>query len=345
MELNLLTGYNGFYGQGRKPWVSLDTALFIKHLEANGITIVQADWKHLASGSWQPQGASILYSFSQLPHIRGWLKDQLTSLASSNRLIPSLPLLLCHENKGFSWLYQQRLGITEPRAWYLCHPSDIPVELPYPIVLKTISGTNAKGVWLCKDRQELLGRVGSLAPKLSAGVKLDHFRRVHFRKHRQYDGYPDFEPVSDADAWLEYMRPGSAFLLQEYIPGLDCDYRVIAIGTRLYVMRRFAREGDFRASGTKRFDFEVQPPEGLLDFAADIAKRFDTPFLSMDIGHKQGRSYLFEFQGSHFGTAAIVRSQGFYTRKQGAWQFQEVKSELEKTLAAGLLEYLEIAAH
>jgi len=345
MELHLLTGYQGFYGQARKPWVSIDTDRFVRHLEAGGIKVSLAVWSDLASGQWQPQDSTILYSFSQLPHIRGWLKDQLTNLAISNRLIPSLPMLLCRENKGFSWLYQQKLGITEPRAWYLCHPDDIPADLPYPIVLKTISGTNAKGVWLCKDRTELLGKVASLAPKLSVWDTLDHFRRVHFRKGRSYEGYPDFEPKSDAAAWLEYRRPGAAFLLQEYIPGLDCDYRVIAIGTRLYVMRRLTREGDFRASGTKLFDFSAQVPEGLLEFAADIAKRFDTPFLSMDIGHKQGRSYLFEFQASHFSTAAVVRSQGFYTRKQGAWQFQEVKSELEKTLADGLLEYLEIAAH
>jgi len=189
MELHLLTGYQGFYGQARKPWVSIDTALFVRHLEAKGIKVIQADWKGLASGNWQPQDATILYSFSQLAHIRGWLKDQLTNLAISNRLIPSLPLLLCHENKGFSWLHQQSLGITEPRAWYLCHPDDIPADLPYPIVLKTISGTNARGVWLCKDRTELLGKVASLAPKLTVWDTLDHFRRVHFRKGRSYEGY------------------------------------------------------------------------------------------------------------------------------------------------------------
>lgn len=341
MDLHLLTGYKGFYGQSRKPWVSIDTLKLVRHLEAGGLKVTQADWHDLATGSYHPQGATILYSFSQIAHIRGWLKDQLTVLAGSNRLIPSLPLLLCHENKGFSWLHQQSLSITEPQAWYLCSPQDIPADLPYPIVLKTISGTNAKGVFLCKDRAELLNKVSSLAPGLSPMVKLDHFRRSHLRKGRSYEGYPGFEPKRDADDWLEYMRPGAAFLLQQYIPGLDCDYRVIATGSRYYVMRRLTREGDFRASGTKRFDFTSQAPDGLLDFAADIASRFDTPFLSMDIGHKQGRNWLFEFQASHFGTAAIVRSRGYYQRQEGSWQYREARSELEQSLAAGLLEYLE----
>jgi len=340
MRLHLLTGYDAFYGQSRKPWVSIDTAAFIRHLQGLGIDVATADWHDLAMGNFHPQDATILYSFSQIAHIRDWLKDQLSMLAGGNRLIPSLPLLLCHENKGYAQLYQQSLGIIGPKAWYLCDPRDIPSDLAYPVVLKTISGTNAKGVFLCKDRAELLKRIAGLSASLSLGVKLDHIRRRHLRKGRSYEGYPGFNPQQDADSWLEYMRPGTAFLLQEFIPGLDCDYRVIAIGQRLYVMRRLTHEGDFRASGTKRFEFELEVPDGLLDYALDIYKRFGTPFLSMDIGHSKGRSYLFEYQASHFGTAAIARSRGFFVNEAGKWVHRAGKSDLELTLAQGLAEYL-----
>jgi len=340
LELYLLTGYNGFYGQSRKPWVSLSTPTLIKELRVCGLTVHTADWHDLASGSFNPRDSNILYTFSQLTHIRDWLKDQLHFLAERNRLIPSLSLLLCHENKGYAWLYQKSKGIDTPRAWYLCDSRDIPPDLSYPVVLKTISGTNARGVFLCRGHQELLDRIKALVPAISPTVKLDHLRRRYLRGGRTYPGYPGFEPRRDADDWLQYMRPGVAFLLQEYISGLDCDYRVIAIGSKFYLMRRLTKSGDFRASGTKRFDFEAAPPAGLLDYARSIAQRFDTPFLSLDIGHKGGNNYLFEFQASHFGTAAIVRSQGYYRQFSGSWEFCKGGSSLEQTLAEGLAEYL-----
>ena len=51
-------------------------------------------------------------------------------------------------------------------------------------------------------------------------------------------------------------------------------------------------------------------------------------------------AYFFEFQASHFGTAAIVRSQGYYRRVSGSWEFCKGSSSLEQTMAEGLAEYL-----
>lgn len=338
--IHLLTGYNSFYGQSRKPWVSIDTGAFVGQLRARDIEVVQADWHDLALGKFRPVNSTIVYSFSQLEHIRAWLKDQLSILAIQNRLIPSLPLLYCHENKGFAQLFLESMGIRAPRAWYICSAEDIPDELPYPIVLKKIYGSNGKGVFLCANRAQLKAKIARLNLSLSMWVRLDHQRRRHLRKGRIYEGYPDFEPRRDADDWLFYMREGGQFLLQEYIPGLNCDYRVIATPSRSYLMRRFTNEGDFRASGTKKFDFDLQPPEGMLDFARAIYERMDNPYLSMDVGYQDGVCHLFEFQASHFGTAAIVRSRGYYALEDGAWRYKEEKSNLETVLAEGLSLYL-----
>jgi hypothetical protein len=191
-------------------------------------------------------------------------------------------------------------------------------------------------VFLCRDRDELLAHLHRLSGNVKIKDRLDHLRRRHLRSGRRYPGYPDFEPGSDADAWLDYLTPGKAFVIQEFIPGLDSDYRVIGIGDRFYLMKRMANKGDFRASGTKKFVFETDPPEGLLDYAHDVFTRFGTPFLSMDIGHRQGRNYLFEFQALHFGTAAIVRSTGFYRITEKGWDYKVQASGLEQTLAQGL---------
>ncbi len=341
MKLILVTASGQFFGQARKPWVSIDTAKLIRNLQERGFEVELLEFHQLAAQAHTLRNEVIFYTYSQLDYLRGYIKDIMLVVSRANRIIPSLELLLCHENKGFAELYKRSLGLSEPQAWYLSHSRELAgLQIHYPVVLKTTSGTNAKGVFLCEDESELRKRLKTLAKPVSLAARLDSQRRRYLRPGRKYQGYPDFNPVKDADQWLEYMRPGSCFVLQEFIPGLDCDYRVIAVQERFYVMKRLTLRGDFRASGTKHFVFEFTVPEGLLDFAADVYHRFDTPYLSMDIGHKEGRNHLFEYQALHFGTAAIVRSTGYYQRVVANWEFVETGSGLEETLAYGLAAYL-----
>jgi len=340
-DLLLVNAERGFFGQERKPWISMDVPLLASTLKALGYAVRITDIGSLALQAGSIKDQTIFYAFSQREHLRAYIKDVMQVLNPRNRIIPSLPLLLCHENKGYAELYRQQLGISSPSGHYINDAGMIPtLKLTYPIVLKTIAGTNARGVTLCQSEADLLKAVKSLSSGPGLFNRIDHLRRKHLRKGRTYEGYPDFAPQSDADAWLEYMTPKTSFVLQEFIPGLDCDYRVIAIQGRYYVMQRLVNKGDFRASGTKRFVFDAQVPDDLLDYAEDTFRKFDTPFLSMDIGHSSTGNHLFEFQALHFGTAAIVRSQGFYQRMDGGWQFVRAQSKLEETLADGLHRYL-----
>lgn len=341
-EILILTWPGGFFGQARKPWDSLDTDKLISNLRQMNHTVEVAEISRLGENAWALQHKSIFYSFSQKAHNRAYLKDLMQILNRQNTLIPSLEMLLCHENKGYAAWHTASLGIPSPRTLYLADVADLEdMDIEYPIVLKSVCGTNGKGVFLCSHRAELLEKIKALGGKLSWTVHLDHWRRKHLRKHKHFDGYPHFDAGQDADDWLEYMRPGTAFVLQEFIPGLSCDYRVIVLQDRYFVMQRLTKAGDFRASGTKKFVFDVQLPGGMLDFAADVYQRFDTPFLSLDIGHSPQGFHLFEYQALHFGTGAIVRSQGYHHQVGNKWAFVNQHNVLEHEMAAALHRYLE----
>lgn len=340
-DIYLLTEPARFFGQSRKPWASLDTPALVKELQIRGFNVRESCFDAVANHRVEIRNSVVFYAFSQREHRREYIKDLMRHLDRENRLVPSLDLLLCHENKGYAELYKRRAGIIQPQAWYLSGAEDLDaLTVSYPIVLKTVSGTNARGVWLCRDEAELRKHIAAISGKVSLGTRLSYYRRRHFRAKRQYPGYPDFQPAQDAEQWLAYMTPGQRFVLQEFIPDLDCDYRVIAAGSRFYLMKRLTRGGDFRASGTKRFVFDFTPPEGLLDFARDVGRRLDSPFLSMDIGHSGGGFHLFEFQALHFGTAAIVRSQRYYLYEGGSWSQVDGRGGLEQFLAQGLSDYL-----
>ncbi|MDD2422648.1 MAG: hypothetical protein PHG34_00365, partial [Candidatus Cloacimonetes bacterium] len=172
--------------------------------------------------------------------------------------------------------------------------------------------------------------------------KLDFWRRRHLRKHKQFPGYPDYDLNKDALAYQDYMSLELPFVLQEYIPGLSYDYRVIILGEKYFISKRHTKAGDFRASGAKLFDFDIKDPAAVLNKAKSLYELFNAPFLSVDLGENAaGELFLFEYQAAHFGINAIVRGKGYYTHENQNWLFHQEKQAFEKYLAQGLIHYLE----
>jgi len=200
MRILFVTLKNSFFGQKRKPWVSIDTPKFIRLLEGMGHDVERIEFARLANLAATLKGETIFYSFSQRGHLRDYIKDVMQLVSRENRIIPSLDLLLSHENKGYAELYKQILGINELKSHYLSDMEDINLcDLDYPVVLKTITGSNARGVFLCSSETELRRRIKAITPSLPLGKRLDALRRKYLRGHRTYPGYPDFdEPASSS---------------------------------------------------------------------------------------------------------------------------------------------------
>ncbi|RKY50915.1 MAG: hypothetical protein DRP86_02855 [Candidatus Neomarinimicrobiota bacterium] len=338
-ELVLLTGDKGFYGQTRKAWVSMDISMLETRLSSMGYTIQRYTFQELYNRNILFSGKTILYSFSQKENVRQYIRDIIFHLSKTNTVIPSLDLLLCHENKGFQELYKRELGMTGLKAWYFSGLQDIDsYDIPYPVVLKTVSGSNGKGVFLIPDQKSLERQVQKLT-RVGFWARVDLFRRRYFRK-RSYPDYPLHDDYQDYLQYREYITQHRNFILQEFIPGLTYDTRVLALEGKFFVTRRHTRKGDFRASGTKKFDFDFTPDDGLLEFASKTVERFNTPFLSMDIIHNEETFYLIEFQASHFGVNVITKSRGYYTREGDSWAFKDDKQAVELEIADALDRYL-----
>lgn len=341
-KLIFLTGYDGFFGQTRKPWLSMDTGRIIKLLEASGIDCIRSSIDTLANRDQLPENGFVFYTFSQRDNMRRLLTDLIQDLQlRGNLLIPALDLLHCHENKGYQVLYAKRHSIDTLKSYYLSSKRELTnLDACYPLVLKTLTGSNGKGVFLVNSPVQALRQITRLEPALSIGKKLDILRRKLFRSTKSFPFYPQLTGKADTAFYRDYITPELPFVLQEFIPGLEYDYRVIILGKRYYVTKRLNRDKDFRASGAKRFIFDAEVPASLLDYARSVYARLHTPFLSLDIGVKQDKHYLFEFQALHFGINAIVRAQGFYQPGSSGWNFIPDKIPIEDSIASGLAAYL-----
>jgi glutathione synthase/RimK-type ligase-like ATP-grasp enzyme len=341
-RLIVLTGYDHFFGQSRKPWVSIDTKLLLHNLHKSGIEIDEVPFHKVANNQVDIKDSIVFYTFSQRDNLRSYINDVVFNLANKgNHVIPSLELLRCHENKGIQECIKHNLKIDNLKSLYLSSKRElIEYQITYPVVLKTITGSNGKGVFLIQNKSQLLKTISDIEPKLYLATKLDLLRRKYLRLPKIFPGYERVDLKKDYEQYGDYITPEKCFVLQEFISGLEFDYRVIILGKHFFVTKRLTRKDDFRASGAKRFTFDFQATDELLDYAQDIYNKFSTPCLSLDIGVKDNQYYLFEFQALHFGINAIVRGKGYYHQTNKGWEFQERKVVFEDELSNSLIEYL-----
>jgi len=342
-EILLLTGRNKFFGQTRKPWVSIDTDLLIEKLQEYGFTVNAMEFDDIVNSTEIISNSIVFYTFNQKIEYRNYIQDAINSLSkNSNIIIPSYELLLCHENKGYQELYKKQKGIKSLESFYLSSYKDIEkYTLKFPIVLKTVDGSNGKGVFLCHNKEELISKAKSLG-KLTVFEKLDLFRRKYLRKQKKIADYPEYSNISDYYLYKDYIEQEKRFILQEFVPNQKYDFRVLVIFDKYFVMKRHNRDNDFRASGAKKFDCEIEYDEKLLNKAKEIFKLMDSPYLSMDFIYNENISEysLIKFQALHFGISAITKGNGYYQYK-GQWEFKEYKTKFEYELAYGLVKYIE----
>ena len=342
-RLYFITGKDKFLGQFRKPWYSLKAEVFEKELQKTGWEVVTCEFHEVVNGLVEINDSIVFYSFSQKAALREYYKDVVFFLQQrGNVVLPSYELLLCHENKGFQELYKKQMGLDDLWSLYLSDVSEIDKhKISYPVVLKTLDGSNAKGVFLIKDEGSLRRKLKEITPAYTIAEKLDLIRRRYFRFKKTAKGWQEYEPRDDYYRYAEYIRQTRSFILQEYIPDLEHDFRVLVVHDQYYVTKRHVGKDDFRASGSKLFDFDTGDVQAMLDYAAGLAGKFNLPYISLDIVKQGEKFHLLEYQASHFGTNVIKLSGGYYQWGEDRWEYVTAKPDVSEVLAKGLVRYLD----
>ncbi|UCE04868.1 MAG: hypothetical protein JSW07_14750, partial [bacterium] len=114
----LLTGNNNFFGQTRKPWVSMNVEKLQGIIRDHGFEVERYSFHEIVNRTEIVKNSIIFYTFSQKENRREYIKDVIHYLGNSgNILIPSYDLLLCHENKGYQELYKKRINLTSLKSY------------------------------------------------------------------------------------------------------------------------------------------------------------------------------------------------------------------------------------
>jgi len=331
-EIVLITDYrNTFYSskKNEKLLCSMDISEIEKAFERNGFRLKVLQFSDVDfSSDWANK--FVIYQSAEDPglHYRSYVEDVVMGLGLLGAcMIPSFPFLRAHNNKSFFEIFRKTLLSNDidnlKTSIFGTYEDFLKCEVSYPAVIKTSSGAGSSGVQLASSRQE----ADRIVKKIT------------------FSGY-------DIDFAKELLRrvltPGrvphsvhrNKFIIQEFIPGLDHDFRVQFYGPRAFVMRRGVRANDFRASGSGKFGWPEELPEGLLDFGWKVARAFDVPHVSMDLAVQGSQFYLIEAQFLQFGTSAVERAQHHWEREGQGWHKTTGPSVLESVFADGIIWYL-----
>jgi glutathione synthase/RimK-type ligase-like ATP-grasp enzyme len=343
-DIILLTDYKGNFGSkwNAKPYRSgMDQNLIKKYFNEENFNTLFLKF-HNAIKINDFSNKIILYTSSEDPEYiyKSYIEDVILNIKLKGALMfPKFEFLRANNNKVSMELLRKNslnknlktiksieFGCYEEYLEYIKEE-----KISFPLVYKESEGAMSKGVFLAKDKNELEKIIkNSSSNKYRLKNYTTRLKDIYrSKKHPNY--------VKDSI----YRKK---FILQEFIPNLNFDLKVLIFGSKIYICKRPTKKGDFRASGSGAdrylFGSKVDIPKGLFDFVDQIRNEFDTPNLSVDIAYDGVSFHLIEFQAIYFGTSIIVKSDGFYKKTNDKYVFSKDKVDVEKVYVDSIIEYL-----
>ncbi len=334
-KIFLFTDYRGqFYSSTRYRGAAVDLNRLKDYFKKFNFELIVRPFSKIDFRTQNYRGQWVLYQSSEDPGLfyRSYIDDLISGLFSQGaKLIPSLFQFKAHHNKHFMEIVRdlqnspeiknikaRRYGTLED---YLKDIEEIKKE---DFVLKSSNTSKSRGVFLLKSLKK--------KTKLSKVVS-----RTFSFKNFQYL----IEWIKTMEKPLMISNHRQKFVLQPYIEGLDGDYRVVIYNTKYYVLYRANRSNDFRASGSMKFNSDIDLPPGLLDYTKKVFDDFDAPYIALDIGVKNNFFFLFEFQFLSFGQYTLEKSKFYYQLRNGNWDKISEMPDLEREIAGSTVAYID----
>jgi glutathione synthase/RimK-type ligase-like ATP-grasp enzyme len=203
-------------------------------------------------------------------------------------------------------------------------------QLNYPVIVKKSSGSASKGVYLSKSKEALKKLIKKISNTNDYRSQIIDFL---FAQKKRINNIQYINRVT-------LFR--KKFIIQNFIEGIPNDYKVLIFDNKYYVLKRFNRNDDFRASGSGKFvkSVEFEVPGELLNSCNNWFKTFDVPCASFDVAFKDNKYYLIEFQFVSFGTYTQTSAKRFYIDNHNQWEISEKLIPLEEVYADSIIKYL-----
>lgn len=331
-KILILVDYLGYFRRALYRCSSLNLDTIGSILKGHQLNFEIKSYQEIIEATQKPKNCIILYASSDLTSYKDYIEDILIYLNDDNILIPHFDLFRAHENKGFQELLRRKLALPTLTSHYfgtIEELYEILYKVHFPVVLKNTTGSGSKDVRLIHNKNQLIRTVKSLS-KQSTFI-IDLIKK--YLKRYVFTGKYKFENTQES---LYYNN----FILQQFIPDLTNDWRVLIFFDKYYVLTRDVRKHDFRASGSKK-KYYSDIDLSLLDFSEIIFKKLNTPWASLDVCGDTSKYHLLEFQGVNFASKTLINAPYYFTRnKNNQWEKRSEKSDLSTEFAEAFVNYI-----
>jgi len=337
MKLFFLTDYKNQFGSkwGSIPYNSgFDLSKLTKEFTDLNFDIEFVNL-HKIQNPVEYSGQYVLYISSEdLGYkYKSYIEDVVYILELNGAIIlPAYRFLRANNNKVFMSLLEKnyilKIGhiLNSSAFGSLEDLKNSPNKIQYPVVIKKAEGAMSKGVRLAKNYTELIRFVKELSS--SKNFFLDFKDKLRVFKHKGYT-------INSTNR--------NKFILQEFIPNLLNDWKIIVFGSRYYVLTRHIKGNDFRASGS-HYKYlagsKAILPDGLLNFAKKVFDAFQVPHLSIDVVYDGQQFYLIEFQAVYFGTSTYNMSDVYYALNENKWEAFDNNISIEKVFTDSISSFI-----
>lgn len=244
-------------------------------------------------------------------------------------LFPPFKLLKAHHNKVFMEILRdvsKNQEIKKIKSRYFGTMEEFQrfqKNIDFPVVVKSAAGASSLGVRKIDSPSEALPIIYKLSSSKNFSFDIKDFLRS--KKH------PGYKRES---------KNRNKFIIQNLLPGLTKDWKILIFWDKYYILERNAKENDFRASGSGIIKYPETIPDGIFDFAQKIFSEFDQPFFAMDIGFDGQEYILIEFQALYFGTHTLDTAPFYFKKEKNSWMKYEEKSIVETELVSSVVNYI-----
>ncbi|MFW2342856.1 ATP-grasp domain-containing protein [Brevundimonas sp.] len=239
----------------------------------------------------------------------------------------------------------QALGLDTPKNYTLHSRKAVDDWIEdvgvFPVVAKLRAGSGSSNVQLVKSKEQLSAyakrmfgpgfrsRPGALF-KIKSNLSSSRSMTDIMKRLRRA---PEF-----LFSWLNagnLPRESGYVYLQEFIPGVDYDLKIVVVGGKLSYICRAVRAGDFRASGGGNLYYDrsmVTPQIVAAAFKAAAALKSDCTGFDMIVDPRDGRAVVLEVSYGFSHTALMAA--GEHCDRNGRWSRKPLNApkEILKTL-------------
>lgn len=327
-----------FHGNHSGSWSNV----WIDYCVENNIIYSLIDWRKLDSFNKMKKHNIVLWHFSHYSYDEmNFARSILIALKSTGCMVyPDISDAYHFDDKIAQSYALQALGISTPKNYPL-HSNNAVEEWiknvnDFPVVAKLKAGSGASNVSLIKNITELRKYSNQMFGKGMDG-KPKAFLKIKSNIMSSKSLTDIFQKLKRAPEFFFSRSQGSSrerergyVYLQEYIPNVKYDLKVVVVGDKLSFIARGVRDNDFRASGSGNLISDRSlVDKSIIDMAfraADLMKSECTGF-DIIINPQNNKPIVLEVSYGFSHTAQLL--PGGHFNRLGIWNDQPLNAPYE----------------